>query len=61
MGISKNKCHQLIILMQLESLSKLFVYYGKEREDYVETRVRLYKSMKIKISQSLPLDEVSLK
>ena len=39
MGIGKNKCHQMIILMQLESLSKLFVYYGKEREDYVETRV----------------------
>eukprot|EP00795_Rhopilema_esculentum_P014877 gene14877-6009_t len=36
------------------------IYFGKDNEDYVETRICLYKSLKNKSSKSLPPDPDSV-
>ena len=36
------------------------IYFGKDGEDYVDTRIRLYKSLKNKSSMPLPLDQDSV-
>ena len=45
---------------QIEEFIRTAVYTGKSNEDYVDTRVRLYKNLKVKSSMPLPPDPLSV-
>ena len=47
-------------MFYVERFIQTVCYSGKEEDSLTETRVRLYKQMNIKTSQSLPPDEKSM-
>ena len=47
-------------MFYVEKLIQTVCYSGKEEDTVTDTRVRLYKQMNIKTSQSLPPDEKSM-
>ena len=47
-------------MFYVERFIQTVCYSGKEEDSLTETRVRLYKQMNIKTSQSLPSDEKSM-
>ena len=47
-------------MFYVEKFIQTVYYSGKEEDSLTETRVRLYKQMNIKTSQSLPPDEKSM-
>ena len=56
----KNSCFQRQLVLYVEKFIQTVCYSGKEEGSLTETRVRLYKQMNRKTSQSLPPDENSM-
>ena len=56
----KNSCFQRQLVLYVEKFIQTVCYSGKEEGSLTETRVRLYKQMNRKTSQSLPPDEKSM-
>ena len=49
-----------MILEKCQEFVRTVLYSGKQRESYIETRIRLYQEMKMKSSMSLPPDPDSV-
>ncbi|CAM1319293.1 Uncharacterised protein r2_g2746 [Pycnogonum litorale] len=60
-SLGKEKVASDSDIEDVQKFVQMAMYSGKEKESYVETRVRLYHKMKVKSSLSLPPDPHSLK
>ena len=49
-----------LVLERAKQFVRTVLYTGKEKETYIETRIRLYQEMKVKSSMSLPPDPDSI-
>ncbi len=59
-SLGKSEALTVEDMQKIKEFTRKIIYSGKANETYIETRVRLYKSMKVKSSMSLPPDPDSL-